>query len=301
MRAPAHALAAHRASIRCCAPTSTGCSRCRGTKQSGDAEIALDKVEEALDARHYGLREAKERIIEYLAVRKLRGGDPHGPILCFVGPAGHRQDVARRSDRDRHRPRVLSHLGRRRARRSRDPRASPHVRRRDAGPADPGAAPRRRARPGLHDRRDRQDVAPAAPAGDPTAAMLEVLDPSQNDDVRRSLPEPAVRPVVGAVHLHREQPVRHPRRRCATAWRSSASRATRSRRRSRSRGATCCRACSTEHGITDKDLQFTDEALRLHRQPLLARGGAAQLRAQPRGRSCASARARKAEGERARG
>ena len=57
-------------------------------KRSGDEEIALDKVESALDGRHYGLREAKERIIEFLAVRKLRGGDPHGPILCFVGPPG---------------------------------------------------------------------------------------------------------------------------------------------------------------------------------------------------------------------
>jgi ATP-dependent Lon protease len=57
-------------------------------KRSGDDEIALTKVETALDGRHYGLREAKERIIEFLAVRKLRGGDPHGPILCFVGPPG---------------------------------------------------------------------------------------------------------------------------------------------------------------------------------------------------------------------
>src|SRR6186997_271721 len=57
-------------------------------KRSGDEEIALKKVEEALDTRHYGLLEAKERIIEFLAVRKLRGGDPHGPILCLAGPPG---------------------------------------------------------------------------------------------------------------------------------------------------------------------------------------------------------------------
>src|SRR5215212_7803496 len=57
-------------------------------KRSGDDEIELKKVEETLDNRHYGLSEAKERIIEFLAVRKLRGGDPHGPILCFVGPPG---------------------------------------------------------------------------------------------------------------------------------------------------------------------------------------------------------------------
>ncbi|MFL5479613.1 MAG: LON peptidase substrate-binding domain-containing protein, partial [Gemmatimonadaceae bacterium] len=57
-------------------------------KSGGDESIELKKVEELLDSRHYGLKEAKERITEYLAVRKLRGGDPHGPILCFVGPPG---------------------------------------------------------------------------------------------------------------------------------------------------------------------------------------------------------------------
>ncbi|MEO8051250.1 MAG: endopeptidase La, partial [Acidobacteriota bacterium] len=51
-------------------------------KRSGKDDIDLKQVEEALDSRHYGLNEAKERIIEFLAVRKLRGNDPHGPA-CF--------------------------------------------------------------------------------------------------------------------------------------------------------------------------------------------------------------------------
>src|SRR3954469_6205302 len=57
-------------------------------ERSGEEAIDLPRIEKALDDRHYGLDEAKERIVEYLAVRKLRGGDPHGPILCFVGPPG---------------------------------------------------------------------------------------------------------------------------------------------------------------------------------------------------------------------
>lgn len=44
-----------------------------------------------LDEDHYGLKEVKERILEYLAVRQLTQGKEvkgHAPILCFVGPPG---------------------------------------------------------------------------------------------------------------------------------------------------------------------------------------------------------------------
>ena len=50
-------------------------------------KLDLAKAEEALDERHYGLEKVKERIIEYLAVLKLKG-DLKGPILCFTGPPG---------------------------------------------------------------------------------------------------------------------------------------------------------------------------------------------------------------------
>lgn len=49
--------------------------------------IELKEVREVLDADHYGLEKIKKRIIEYLAVRKLKS-DMKGPILCFVGPPG---------------------------------------------------------------------------------------------------------------------------------------------------------------------------------------------------------------------
>jgi len=49
--------------------------------------LDLNKAQEDLDHDHYGLAKIKKRIIEFLAVRKLKD-DVHGPILCFVGPPG---------------------------------------------------------------------------------------------------------------------------------------------------------------------------------------------------------------------
>jgi ATP-dependent Lon protease len=50
-------------------------------------QLDLAKAEEVLDKRHYGLEKVKERILEFLAVLKLKG-DLKGPILCFAGPPG---------------------------------------------------------------------------------------------------------------------------------------------------------------------------------------------------------------------
>jgi ATP-dependent Lon protease len=47
----------------------------------------LEKAKEILDADHYGMKKIKERILEYLAVLKLKG-DMKSPILCFYGPPG---------------------------------------------------------------------------------------------------------------------------------------------------------------------------------------------------------------------
>src|SRR5205085_5422691 len=50
-------------------------------------QLDLVKAEAILDERHYGLDKVKERVLEFLAVLKLKG-DLKGPILCFVGPPG---------------------------------------------------------------------------------------------------------------------------------------------------------------------------------------------------------------------
>src|SRR5213080_1684451 len=57
------------------------------SKSSGAAEIDIAKARDILDEDHYDLQKVKERILDYLAVKKLQPG-MKGPILCFVGPPG---------------------------------------------------------------------------------------------------------------------------------------------------------------------------------------------------------------------
>jgi ATP-dependent Lon protease len=148
-------------------------------KRSGDEEITLPKVETALDSRHYGLREAKERILEYLAVRKLRGGDPLGPILCFVGPPGTGKTSLGEA--------IATAIGREFYRISvggvRDEAEIRGHRRTYVG-SMPGLILQALRRVQLKDpvlMIDEIDkMTGGGPSGDPTAAMLEVLDPTQN-------------------------------------------------------------------------------------------------------------------------
>ena len=63
-------------------------------------DLDLEHARQILDEDHFDLEKVKERIIEYLAVSKLKN-DLSGPILCFVGPPGRRQDLARSVDRAR--------------------------------------------------------------------------------------------------------------------------------------------------------------------------------------------------------
>jgi ATP-dependent Lon protease len=148
-------------------------------RTADDQEITLSKVEEALETRHYGLDEAKERITEYLAVRKLRGGDPTGPILCFVGPPGTGKTslgeaIAKAIGREFYRISVGG---------VRDEAEIRGHRRTYVG-AMPGLLVQALRRVAVRDpviMIDEIDkMTNGGNSGDPTAAMLEVLDPSQN-------------------------------------------------------------------------------------------------------------------------
>ena len=85
-RAPREAAAGRPPSTASSAPTWSGSPRCRGTSRTED-NLDLEHAREVLDADHYDIEQVKDRILEFLAVRRLKP-DARGSILCFVGPPG---------------------------------------------------------------------------------------------------------------------------------------------------------------------------------------------------------------------
>jgi ATP-dependent Lon protease len=150
---------------------------------SKETEDNLDIVHarEVLDEDHYDLEEVKDRILEYLAVRKLNPESP-GPILCFVGPPGVGKTSLGRS--------IARALGREFERISvggvRDEAEIRGHRRTYIG-ALPGTIIRALRDAGTRNpvfMIDEIDKMGADFRGDPASAMLEVLDPAQNSTFR---------------------------------------------------------------------------------------------------------------------
>ena len=120
---------------------------------STEDNLDILQAQKVLDEDHYDLEKVKKRILEYLAVRKLKPA-MKGPILCFVGPPGHGEDLGGKVHRPGDGQEVHPPVPRRGEGRSRDPGPPPDLRRRPSRPDHPGDTEGRLQQPGLHAGRD---------------------------------------------------------------------------------------------------------------------------------------------------
>ena len=148
---------------------------------SSGGEVDIVKAKEILDEDHYDLKKVKDRILDYLSVRRLKP-DMKGPILCFVGPPGVGKTSLGRS--------IAKALGRKFARISlggMHDEAEIRGHRRTYIGAMPGQIVQNLKRVATNDpvfMLDEIDKLGRDFRGDPASALLETLDPEQNNTFR---------------------------------------------------------------------------------------------------------------------
>jgi ATP-dependent Lon protease len=150
------------------------------SKSSGTA-VDISKAREILDEDHYDLKKVKDRILDYLSVRRLKA-DMKGPILCFVGPPGVGKTSLGRSV-----ARALSREFRRISLGGMHDEAELRGHRRTYIGALPGQIIQNLRRAGANDpvfMLDEVDKLGRDFRGDPASALLEILDPEQNNTFR---------------------------------------------------------------------------------------------------------------------